>query len=181
MGLSTHSCCTLYQELAQYTDSHTRTYLPYRWPEPPHYTWQSWHETGVRSRLKRLLRVPTATVLYTSLPRVIINDGMDAPDKLNFEINPAWLPTSMYSNALILVNSQKRFILEGVTTLCGAGTLDTGGRRAYYVLSPSQDEHKKISHPLIKKCVCMHAHACTAHACSCLHTHAHAYCTHVHV
>lgn len=120
-------------------------------------------------------------MLYTSLPRVIINDGMDAPDKLNFEINPAWLPTSMYSNALILVNSQKRFILEGVTTLCGAGTLDTGGRRAYYVLSPSQDEHKKISHPLIKKCACMHAHACTAHACSCLHTHAHAYCTHVHV
>jgi hypothetical protein len=100
--------------------------------------------------------VALTTVLFTSLPRVILNDGYNAPDRLGFEVQPEWLPSSMYRAALLLVEDHERFILKGVTPLSGAGTLDTGGRRAYYVLSSSQNEYHKISHQLITRSVLSH-------------------------
>ena len=97
------------------------------------------------------------TVLFTSLPRVILNDGYNAPDRLGFEVQPEWLPSSMYRAALLLVEDHERFIMKGVTPLSGAGTLDTGGRQAYYALSSSsQNEYRKISHQLITRSVLSH-------------------------
>ena len=116
--------------------------------------WQGWHNTGVMNRLDGLLRASTAKVLGESLPRVVVMDGLNAQNGLNYNVPHQWLPTSMYHKALKLVNEHEKFILKGATPLESAASQNTGVQFPYYVLSMGhQDVFERISYGLVTKCV----------------------------
>ena len=129
-----------------------------------HLTWQGWHFTAVSLRLLNMLRATTANVLGQSLPRLVVMEGLNAPNKLNFNVSQQWLDTAMYAKALKLVKEHEKFILRGDTQAHGATT-------AGYVLSMGQmDDHPNITYGLVKKCVppmptCL---LCPRASCACL-------------
>ena len=80
-------------------------------------------------------------------PQWVVMEGLNAPNKLNFNVSQQWLDTAMYAKALKLVKEHEKFILRGDTQAHGATT-------AGYVLSMGQmDDHPNITYGLVKKCV----------------------------
>ena len=92
---------------------------------------ESWHKKGVKKILAGCLRASTADVLTKSLPKILLNDSVSMPDKLNFEVrhyNPRMIRKALKYLNLKAPESHIKSLYSPSTKVCKHAML------SYFVL-----------------------------------------------
>ena len=91
---------------------------------------QGWHHSAVMARLSSMLRSPTAKVLDMLPPHLIELDGINMPDRLNFEFEISWIHTSVLEAALVIVEGKDRLVYREAPGVAGVRAPET-----FYILT----------------------------------------------
>ena len=108
---------------------------------------QGWHQTGVMARLKGNLRAGMEFCLSSGLPKVVLQDGVNAPDYLGAGRGLEHVPTAMLRKAWQLAEAKETCIIKR-----WEAEHPHPHRNVYYVLSQTlAKENTKITEAMVNR------------------------------